>query len=399
MSHACRAFAAPSELAGTSRACRRYTANSSTPDAAKVTGGTHRRFRDQPGGRPGSRSSSHLAGTARRAAEMIVPVMGWDASLGVARECLECAGSRTWHSVVAVTIAAGVAHGEDAASVSGHRRLRQGVVLLMAAKETVYTHGHHESVLRSHRWRTAENSAAHLLPYLQPGMTVLDVGCGPGTITADLAALIAPGRLTASEVTADALALAQAEAASRGQGNIDFVVSDVHALEFPAGAFDVVHAHQVLQHVGDPVQALREMRRVCKPGGLVAVRDSDYRGFTWFPEIPAFDEWMRLYQEAALANGGEPQAGRRLLSWARAAGFTDITPSSSTWCFANPQDRQYWGGMWTDRVLQSALTTQLLDSGMATAPELQAISEPFHSWTGDEDGWFSILHGEILARA
>src|ERR1022692_1688422 len=115
MSHACSAFAAPSELAGASPACRRYTANSSTPDAAKVTGGTHRRFRGQPGGRAGSRSSSHLAGTARRAAEMIVPVMGWDASLGVARECPECAGSRTWHSVVAVTIAAGVAHGEERA--------------------------------------------------------------------------------------------------------------------------------------------------------------------------------------------------------------------------------------------------------------------------------------------
>jgi ubiquinone/menaquinone biosynthesis C-methylase UbiE len=64
---------------------------------------------------------------------------------------------------------------------------------------------------------------------------------------------------------------------------------------------DVVHAHQVLQHVDDPVQALREMRCVCKPGGLVAVRDSDYLGFTWFPEVSAFDEWMRLYQQAALA--------------------------------------------------------------------------------------------------
>lgn len=100
------------------------------------------------------------------------------------------------------------------------------------------------------------------------------------------------------------------------------------------------------------------MRRVCKPGGLVAVRDSDYLGFTWFPETPAFDEWMRLYQEAALANGGEPQAGRRLLSWARAAGFTDITPSSSTWCFANPQDRQYWGGMWADRKEPAQLSRQ-----------------------------------------
>ena len=262
----------------------------------------------------------------------------------------------------------------------------------------VYTHGHHESVLRSHSWRTAANSAAHLLPHLREGQRLLDVGCGPGTITVDLAAHVAPGQVIGVDTSAEVLERARRHAAELG-APVSFQVGDVYALDFPDASFDVVHAHQVLQHVDNPVQALREMRRVCKPGGLVAVRDSDYLGFTWFPEVPAFDEWMRLYQEAALANGGEPQAGRRLLSWARAAGFTDITSSSSTWCFANPQDRQYWGGMWTDRIPQSALSTQLLDSGMATPPELRAISEAFRSWISDEDGWFSILHGEVLARA
>ena len=166
---------------------------------------------------------------------------------------------------------------------------------------TVYTHGHHESVLRSHRWRTLENSAAYLLPHLSPNFHVLDVGCGPGTITADLASRVT--HVTAVEHTSAALDLARAEMA--GRTNVSYVVTDAHALDLPDDSFDVVHAHQVLQHVGDPVQALREMRRVGKPGGLVAVRDSDYLGFTWFPERSAFDEWMRLYQEAALANGGD----------------------------------------------------------------------------------------------
>src|SRR3954465_14015453 len=111
----------------------------------------------------------------------------------------------------------------------------------------VYTHGHHESVLRSHRWRTAENSAGYLLPHLAPGLRLLDVGCGPGTITADLAGLVAPRRGTAVEGAAGALDLARAEAASRGVDTIDFAVADVHALDFPDGTFDVVHAHQVLQ--------------------------------------------------------------------------------------------------------------------------------------------------------
>src|SRR5215218_1132634 len=100
----------------------------------------------------------------------------------------------------------------------------------MAAKHAVYTHGHHESVLRSHRWRSAENSAAYLLPHLVPGMSLLDVGCGPGTLTADLAATVGPGEVAAVEVSADALELARAEATARGQANIEFAVSDVHDL-------------------------------------------------------------------------------------------------------------------------------------------------------------------------
>src|SRR3954465_794670 len=104
-----------------------------------------------------------------------------------------------------------------------------------------YTHGHHESVLRSHRWRTAENSAAYLLPRLAAGMSLLDVGCGPGTITADLAARVSPGRVTAVEVTEAALDLARAEAHRRGVANVDFVVADVHDLDLPDARFDVVH--------------------------------------------------------------------------------------------------------------------------------------------------------------
>jgi SAM-dependent methyltransferase len=263
----------------------------------------------------------------------------------------------------------------------------------------VYTHGHHESVLRSHRWRTAGNSAAYLLPHLRPGQSLLDIGCGPGTITMDLAERVAPGRTTAVEVTAAALDLARAEAGRRGVTTVDFAVADVHALDFPDDTFDVVHAHQVLQHVADPVRALREMRRVCRPGGVVAVRDADYAGFVWYPPLPELDEWQALYQRTARANGGEPNAGRRLLAWARAAGFTDVTATGGVWCYASPADRQWWGGLWADRILQSDLARAALTSGAATEADLQRVSTAWRTWSDDEDGWFTVLNGEILARA
>ncbi len=263
----------------------------------------------------------------------------------------------------------------------------------------MYTHGHHESVLRSQRWRTAENSAAYLLPHLVPGMALLDVGCGPGTITVDLAARVAPGRVTAVEVTEAALQLARAQAGAQGTGNVGFAVTDVHALDLPDDAFDVVHAHQVLQHLADPVRALAEMRRVCRPGGLVAARDGDYAAFTWFPRVPALDDWLALYRRAARANGGEPDAGRRLLSWARAAGFTDVTATASTWCFANAEDRRWWGGMWADRIVQSDVGRHAVAAGLATEADLRRISAGWREWAGSPDGWFAVLHGEVICRA
>ena len=268
----------------------------------------------------------------------------------------------------------------------------------MSGTRATYTHGHAEPVLRSHRWRTAENSAAHLLPHLRPGATLLDVGCGPGTITVDLARRVAPGQVIAVEVDDAALDLAREQASSQGQTSIGFVVSDAQDLDLPDDSVDVVHAHQVLQHLGDPVQALREMRRVCRPGGVVAVRDSDYGAFTWWPAVPELDEWLALYRQAARDNGAEPDAGRRLLSWARAAGFSDVTATSSTWCFATPEDRAWWGGMWADRITDSDLARQLLGSGAATGDDLQRIAAGWRTWAAAEDGWLSVLHGELVCR-
>ena len=200
-----------------------------------------------------------------------------------------------------------------------------------------YTHGHHDSVLRSHRWRTVDNSAAYLAPHLEPGVDVLDVGCGPGTITVDIACRIAPGHVVGIDAAADVLETARQEA--QGVDNLEFAPGDVYALTFADATFDIVHAHQVLQHLHDPVAALREMRRVCKPDGIVAARDSDYATFTWYPAYPALDAWLTLYHEIARANRGEPDAGRFLLAWAHEAGFAQVEPSASVWCFATPADR------------------------------------------------------------
>ena len=208
----------------------------------------------------------------------------------------------------------------------------------------VYTHGHDDSVLRSHRWRTAENSAGYLLPHLAAGQRLLDVGCGPGTITVDLARRVAPGQVVGLDREDEPLREARTHAASAELGNATFQVADLYRLPCPNDGFDVVHAHQVLQHLRDPVAALVEMRRVCRPGGWVAARDADYTAMTWYPPDPRLDRWLELYQQVTRGNAAEPDAGRRLMSWAQQAGLGDVVGSPSVWCFANRVDRSWWAG-------------------------------------------------------
>src|SRR5215207_6880913 len=148
---------------------------------------------------------------------------------------------------------------------SSEKTLKKSVVAISAVLET-YTHGHAESVLRSHARRTVADSAAYVADRLVPGVHVLDVGCGPGTISVDIAARVAPGRVLAIDAAAEPLESARGLAAAAGLGMITFRTGDVYAIDAPDDTFDVVHAHQVLQHLGDPVAALREMLRVCRPG-------------------------------------------------------------------------------------------------------------------------------------
>jgi ubiquinone/menaquinone biosynthesis C-methylase UbiE len=262
-----------------------------------------------------------------------------------------------------------------------------------------YTHGHHESVLRSHSWRTAENSAAFVLEHLRPGDSVLDVGCGPGTITIDLARLVAPGATIGIDLSADVIETARANGAASGVDGLHFDVGNVYALTFDDATFDVVFAHQILQHLAEPVAALVDLRRVLRPGGLLAARDADFGAFAWYPLDERLSRWMELYHQITRVNSAQADAGRRLVSWARRAGFDVEVASSSNWTFHTLEERQWWGQLWADRVRHSEFAVQGVEYGLTTPGELQSIAEAFIDWAASDDGVFIVVHGEIVARA
>ena len=268
-----------------------------------------------------------------------------------------------------------------------------------AAPRDAYTHGHHESVLRIHSWRTVDNSAAYLAPHLREGAKVLDVGSGPGTISVDLARRVRPGTVIGVDASSEVVDRANGLARSEGVPNVEFRVGDAYALDFDDDTFDVVHAHQVLQHLARPVDAMREWRRVLKPGGLIAARDVDYGGVIWSPASVGLTRWLELYHDVHDWNGGDAHAGRHLKQWAREAGFHDLEASGSTWVFSSALEREWWGGSWAERATESAFAAHAIESGHSSHDELQRIAAAWREWAADDNGWFLMPHGEILARA
>lgn len=260
-----------------------------------------------------------------------------------------------------------------------------------------YTHGHHPSVLAAHAWRTIENSAAYLEPHLVRGASLIDVGSGPGSITIELAQRLGVDRVLGIDGAAEAVDYAR-EAARAAGLDVRFEQGDLYALPFDDASLDIAHAHQVLQHLGNPVGALREMARVVRPGGVIAARDIDAGGVLIHPLSPELARWLELYVSIPLANGGEARAGRRLLQWAHDAGLDDVTATASTWLFTADGDGPWWGGLWAERVVSSSFADDAVRHGLATRDELASLSAAWTAWAAHPDAWMLMPHGEIIAR-
>ena len=270
----------------------------------------------------------------------------------------------------------------------------------MSMPRETYLHGHHRTVISAHSARTADDAAAFLLPHLQPGMSVLDFGCGPGTITVGLADAVGETGSVLGIDVSDGLRdewtkrLEESRAA-----NLEFLVDDIYETDLDQNQFDVVYAHQVLQHLGDPIGALSAASQLAKPGGLVGVREVDWGTFAAYPDSPVLKDFRDIYDAVAIRNRGTPHAGRHILEWMESTGLlTDIRITTSTWTFYEEEGKKWWGDQWSQRMLHSDIAVKAIEYGIATQSELEAISRGWIDWKNAPGSVACFTHFEGLAR-
>jgi SAM-dependent methyltransferase len=253
-----------------------------------------------------------------------------------------------------------------------------------------YAPGFADDALAMLTRRTAATRAAFFLPLLAPGMRVLDVGCGPGTITLGLAQAVAPGACVGIDVEPSQVALARAAAGREGVANVSFEAASAYALPFADGSFDAAFSHALFEHVARAADVLAELRRVVRTGGVIGICCSDWGDAAIDPHTQ--DVAMALDCHLALRRvaGGDPFAGAQLERWVGDAGFAAVQASTR-----HEVDMSYHDFA---RYIGARIAVAVEDADGAERERLLAGVEASERWAQHEDGRLTQPWTAVTAR-
>ena len=244
--------------------------------------------------------------------------------------------------------------------------------------------------------RTADHQAAFVLPYLRPGMNLLDVGCGPGTITLGLAQAVAPGEVTGIDHDATNIQAARARLAQEKIASVNFQLGDALSLPFEDGIFDAAFENDMLTHLPqDAVRAAREVYRVLKPGGLFAARDVEAGAVVWgnmVEPLKQLDELMIAWQQS---RGSDVTLGRRLPAILRQTGFITTIKSVSADTKGTPEATRSHADM-TVSLLDGPFGEAIVENGWAGKAAVERLKKSIREWANHPDAFFANVHVEVI---
>jgi ubiquinone/menaquinone biosynthesis C-methylase UbiE len=211
-----------------------------------------------------------------------------------------------------------------------------------------------------------------------PGMKCVDLGCGGGEVAFELARLVAPGgSVTGVDMDEVKLGLARKAAVERAVSNVEFVAANVNDWDEP-GAYDVVYARFLLQHLSEPVDLLRRMWAAVRSGGLMMVEDPDFDGWCCHPPNEGFDFFVRAYAEVIRRRGGDHASGRKLYRYFLDAGIPAPQVALVQSVAISGETKELaWSTL-------EATSEAILAEGVATPGELAAALASLRQFTDDD---------------
>ncbi|HKA50267.1 MAG TPA: class I SAM-dependent methyltransferase [Candidatus Dormibacteraeota bacterium] len=214
---------------------------------------------------------------------------------------------------------------------------------------------------------------------LRPGMRCVDLGCGSGDVTLDLAVLAGPaGSVAGVDMDQAKLEFARAVARERGLANVAFEAADV--TEWAGSSeYDFVYCRFLLQHLARPVELLRRMWDAARPGGVLAVEDADLEGLFCDPDNAGFSFCQRMYAEVLARHGGDPGCARRLVRYFRETG-TPVPEVRLLQAVNTGGDAKAM-----PLLTLEAIADSIVSAGLATADEVTAAIEDLRAFTTRPD--------------
>jgi SAM-dependent methyltransferase len=245
--------------------------------------------------------------------------------------------------------------------------------------------------------RRADDYADFLTPHLNPDCHLLDVGCGNGALSLGLAART--GRVTAVDIDIDELEAARAHAERLGIINAEFREESAYALSLPDDHVDAVFAHSTLEALERPADALLEMVRVLKRGGLLAVASVEYGGYIVAgPKADLLRRFYEIREELWLLEGADPFLGRRLRGLLAAAGLADVVASTKYFSFGTPDTVRDYALDRANECSDEWFAPNAVEHGLATADDLRGMAAAWTDWSEAPDSYAAFAWCRAVGR-